>query len=340
MGKEGLFAESEWAIERLPAIRRPEGRGITYPSVWPDGPYLLKGDKGYHMEVGNDGVATVHTAEGTVDLSELLRSEELTPLSERTPLLTIGSNRAPRQLSDKFSRLDEPTPDDLTVPVFTIEVQGLEVVYASRPSIQGSFPAVLYAGDDARNTVVKLAITFLNQRQLELMDVSERGIYERVPLPGGEVSVGDRVMPIEFYRGSGAIFTDEEGRARALSAINADGRIIPALDQADFFDLVLSHLNERGGMQALKGIYFNSWRARHRQILRSYMATPPYPHELSATIQEGKHVRKPRLLFERKMRMAGTAAVARILGELGLTTEVAVPKGFVARLRTKLSLTE
>jgi hypothetical protein len=333
MSKE-VFAEPEWSIDTLPSIRGKEADTINYPSVWPEGHYLLKGDRGYHMEVGEDGVTTVHTTEGMTGLNELLRSEELTPLSERVPVLAIGSNRAPRQLRDKFKGLENPSPDDLTIPVFTVDIKGLDVVFAGRPSMQGYFPAVLYAGEHAQDTTVELAITFLNKRQLEAMDTSERGMYEREDLPGYEVHIGDETKAVQYYRGSETVFVDEDGRPRALSAVQAEGRTIPALNQADLFDLVLSHLTTRTALQAF-GIYFDPRQASHREVLRSYMHTPPYAQEASATIKEGKHVG-----VEEKPRMAGTAALRRILGELGLTAEVAVPEGFVASLRTKLSLTE
>jgi hypothetical protein len=340
MSKE-VFAEPEWSIDTLPSIRGTDGDAINYPSVWPEGHYLLRGDRGYRMEVGQDGVATVHTTESVVGLNELLRNEELTPLSERVPVLAIGSNRAPRQLHDKFKGLENPNADDLTVPVFTVEIQGLDVVFAGRPSMQGNFPAVLYTGEHAKETTVELAITFLNKRQLEAMDISERGMYERQDLPGCDVHVGDKTIPVQYYRGSNTVFVDEHGQPRALRAIRAEGRTIPALNQADLFDLVLGHLwqyvgrQSQSGMQALEGIYFDPQAAAHREILRSYAHTPPYAQELARTIGEGRHI-----TATEKPRMAGTAGITAILGELGLTTEVAVPEGFVASLRTKLSLTE
>jgi hypothetical protein len=83
---------------------------------------------------------------------------------------------------------------------------------------------------------------------------------------------------------------------------------------------------------AKEGIYFNPQDLIHGQVLESYRNTPPYAQELSGTFFSG-HVGA-----EKSPKTAGTAAVLKMLGEVGLTKTVGVPDGFVARLREELKL--
>lgn len=322
---EEYFSEPDWTVDRLPSIAGPHGSGLNYPSVWPEGDYLLRAGEGYKVEVDEDGVAIVHSKEGMIGLDELLRKEGLTPLADRTPVLTIGSNRAPRQLHDKMAKIKDATPDDLTVPVLSIQIKGLDVVFAARPSMLGSVPAVMYGGPETENTEVDLAIAFLNDRQLERVDVTEGSVYKRVPLNGCTVEIDDKVVPVQYYQGQSAIFWDEHG-PRAVSAIKAEGRTMSALNQADFYDLVLGYFKDHNGMSVLDGIYFNPESAQDREILNSYQNTPAYPHEVSAVVREGRHVG-----VTEKPRSAATQAVGEVLAQLGLSRTVGLPEGFVAK---------
>lgn len=81
----------------------------------------------------------------------------------RTPVLAIGSNRAPAQLRHKFSHDD-------SLPVECVALMDHDVVYAARVSGYGAIPATLA---ESPGTCVDIAITWLTPRQLEVMDRSE-----------------------------------------------------------------------------------------------------------------------------------------------------------------------
>jgi hypothetical protein len=329
MGNE--FDNPNWSVDTLPATKGVGGNGLNYPSIWPDGAYLLRGDQGHTIEVDKLGIVTVHIDNDVEELNELLEREGLTALADRTPVLAIGSNRAPRSLRDRLTTIPDPTPDDLVVPVFDTQVQGLDVVYGARPTTNGSYPAMLYGDEVTAGTILEVGIAFFNDRQLARVDATEGVVYKRIVLPGCEVHIGDKVVPVQFYSANQAVFWAEDG-PRAVSAVKAEGRTIRTMSQLEFSELVMGHLMSNGGMDQLNGIYFDLDNPEHQQILASYRATPPYAHEIVATIAEGKH-----LTAEKAPRSAATRAIAARLGELGLTKVVGIPEGFVAHTVRRLT---
>jgi hypothetical protein len=304
------------------------------------------GTEGHKIVVDDEGIAHIEGLEDSQSLDKLLAAEGMTSLADRVPVLTIGSNRAPNQLANKLS--DMENEDDRIVPVFEMPVEGMDVVLLARPSFQGSFPAGLYAGPETEVTTVNLAVAFLTQHQLGVIDASEGASYQRVEMPGLSVTVDDKEIPVEFYKGTSAVFWDKQG-PHALEAIKAEGRTIPAHNQADFFDLVLQHLERKNtslwnrftdlfkrrsrSMNAFKDVFFDPKDETHKQILRSYRNTPAYPQELSATLYDGHH---DKTIEKRKN--AGTEAVLKLLGSLGLSKTVGVPEGFRTRAGRDLRL--
>jgi hypothetical protein len=81
----------------------------------------------------------------------------------RTAVLAIGSNGAPQRLARKFG------PDAL-VPVLPARLKDHAVVYAAAITSYGSVPATLV---EAPGATALVALTFLDDRQLELMNAAE-----------------------------------------------------------------------------------------------------------------------------------------------------------------------
>ena len=104
-------------------------------------------------------------------------------LKNRKPILSVGSNRSPFQLNNKFS-LNE----NLCVTPATL--YNSDVVFSASISAYGSVPATQWPVDGAK---VKLNVLWLNEKQLKTMHLSEGiGIaYNFVELKKESVSIDD-----------------------------------------------------------------------------------------------------------------------------------------------------
>ncbi len=104
-------------------------------------------------------------------------------LKKRKPILSVGSNRAPFQLNNKFS-LNE----NLCVTPATL--YDSDIAFSASISAYGSVPATQWPVKGAK---VKLNVLWLNDKQLEIMHLSEGiGIaYNFVELNEGSVFIND-----------------------------------------------------------------------------------------------------------------------------------------------------
>jgi hypothetical protein len=145
----------------------------------------------------------------------------------RTPVLAVGSNQAPEQLTRKFGR-DAVAP----IPVQRCHVRDFDVVYAAHIARYGSVPAMLQASP---GTEVSLFVTWLDDGQLEIMNHTELdsahyhyGLLEDVVVT---LDDGSQMQELHAYVGRrGNLLQD--GAAVALAGITARNRRYTALDCA------------------------------------------------------------------------------------------------------------
>ena len=85
--------------------------------------------------------------------------------AQRTPVLAIGSNQAPERLVQKFGH-------DAThvIPVQRAQLSGFDVVFSAHISGYGAVPAMLQTSE---GSTVSIAVTWLNDEQLEIMHATE-----------------------------------------------------------------------------------------------------------------------------------------------------------------------
>ena len=90
----------------------------------------------------------------------------------RHPVLAIGSNASPGQLTRKFrqKRFTDPASPHGSIPVLTAVVQDLDVVYGAHVAWYGSLPATLL---DSPGTSAHVFITWLTPPQLDQMNETE-----------------------------------------------------------------------------------------------------------------------------------------------------------------------
>ena len=138
--------------------------------------------------------------------------------SDRVPILSVGSNRSPFQLRNKFSLNEE-------LCVMPAVLYDCDVVYSASISHYGSIPATQWP---SKGTRVKLNVLWLNKKQLEIMHLTEGiGIaYNFVELKKNSVSIEgiDYSGPVYGYVSVNGIYDFHEGspkRLKCLRSMNA-----------------------------------------------------------------------------------------------------------------------
>lgn len=236
----------QWAVPTDRAARLALAKG--YPFAVPAESYLLSG-----------GAALPLPPFDALDLEG------------RVPVLAVGSNQSPEQLARKFAHLDGACE----VPVTRAWLQDFDVVYATHVTRYGAVPGNLH---HAPGTRVRLSVTWLDPRQLDVVHVTEIAgenyVFARLDgialqLDGGPLL--DSVGAYVSLHGS----LNEGGRPVGLAAMRAEGRAHPALDQPGV--LALLHARAGAGLPLDDLIIDAIERAEQRSALTALLRRDPLP---------------------------------------------------------------
>jgi hypothetical protein len=161
----------------------------------------------------------------------------------RTPVLAIGSNGAPQRLARKFGA-------DAVVPVLPARLRGHAVVYAAAVTSYGSVPATLI---EAPGATALVAVTFLDDRQLDVMHATEQlgRNYDLIALDDGAVEVDDVALVREVlsYRSRyGPLRVD--GQPLRLAEVPTVGTRFGAAYQSGVLALLHHHFADSGEIYA------------------------------------------------------------------------------------------
>jgi hypothetical protein len=152
------------------------------------------------------------------------RAFDATLTDKRTPVLAIGSNQSPQRLLQKFGH-----DSSHVIPVQRAQLADFDVVFSAHISSYGAVPAMLQTSPGAS---VALAVTWLNDEQLEIMHHSEIAAanYCFAELQQVSVTLDDgAVHTLAFAYLSSRGHLSVESTAVALSAIDCTGRQYPAM---------------------------------------------------------------------------------------------------------------
>jgi len=189
-------------------------RAISYPYYIPARCYVVTGDRFDDMP-------------GDLDPDDV---------SDRQPILALGSNQSPEQLIRKFNGCGLGP-----IPVQRAELRDFDIVYSPHVSAYGAIPATLRHSSGTR---VRLFVNWLSSAQVVRMHETEvsTGNYHFGRLDGIRLTLATgRVLTSAFaYVGSRGTLA-RGGEPVALSAIGAEGRRWPALSQEQIQD----HARER-----------------------------------------------------------------------------------------------
>lgn len=168
------------SLEALGLDDVPALRPLSYPGRPIREPGLLDGDEFLTVtpRSGPPGDWIVTTATGRAcSLDDHLSAAGHARLADRHPVLAIGSNAAPGQLRHKLLAHAAP----VVVPMFPVRVRGIAIGVSGHISAAGYVSASPYLDPAA---VTDAVVTFLDPRQLELVDATEFPRYRRALLTG------------------------------------------------------------------------------------------------------------------------------------------------------------
>ncbi|MGE5539857.1 MAG: hypothetical protein ACM30I_14660 [Gemmatimonas sp.] len=200
-------------------------------------------------------------------------------LKGRTPVLAVGSNRAPERLAQKFRALFP----EARIPVTRAHLDGFDSVYCAHVTSYGSVPATLHPSPGTR---VILHVTWLADDELACMHETEQpGVnYHFARLRGISLELDDSAVPLEsayaYLSVHGAAL--DEGAPVALAAVDARGRRFKARDQRTMLALlharVASELHFDDFIRAMVGGDEARIRLRagYEELLRQSVARFPF----------------------------------------------------------------
>ena len=187
------------------------GRAYKYPYDAPEGGFVLASGRLLNLE--------------QAQLDQMDEDPHRGVLAGRTPVLSVGSNRAPVQLLRKFG------PDSF-LPVTPARLHDCDITHAA---ILGYYAAVPCTAFPSPGTIVDLNVVWLDDYQLAQMHRTE-GInvaYDFVMMETVEHQFTVRPGPVFGYAARAGVLDCGDGEPAGLSAIPSHGRKFKTLTQAE-----------------------------------------------------------------------------------------------------------
>jgi hypothetical protein len=227
--------------ERAAKLERARG----YPYAIPEGSYMWKG--------------------GAVALFDPATRDG------RTPVLAIGSNQSPQQLTRKFG-------DSGEIPVQRARLADFDIFYSAHITAYGAVPAMLQR---ASGTVVTLSVTWLDDRQLEIMHATELSAakYDFAVIEGVDLALdcGAGLDSVHLYIGVNGHLM-HEGDSVALAAVPAHDRRPKTLPTLEVLEIVRDRFSPADSPEefVLKLVDDSGFRAACTQAIAEDAA--PFAH--------------------------------------------------------------
>lgn len=147
-------------------------------------------------------------------LDDVLRADGLVPVGRRHPVIAVGSNASPAQVSYKLLRQNLPT----AVPMVPVRVRGIAVGSSAHIGTAGYVAAAPVTDGAAETTLV---VGWLDAEQLRAVDATESS-YHRVLLPGDRFPMtmpsGERLRGAYLYVSRHGVLAGPGGGPLAAAA--------------------------------------------------------------------------------------------------------------------------
>jgi len=245
-------------------LSAPEARGldpITSPLLYPGEPpaapaVLLLASELLEVTVRGPDPAAWSVASGTLD--GLLERVGAAPMAARTPVVAVGSNASPAQLTRKFTNAGLVP----SVLVAAVRVAGVAVGHSAHVSRPGYVPATPVP---APGRTSSLHVTWLDRAELAVLDATEPN-YRRVRL-----SDAHPVRLPEGHPVRGAwIYASRHGHL-----VDGSGGAVPLAGQREVLALLIGRFPGLGVAtpeEWIRAARDSGWRDRASALLRSSAA--------------------------------------------------------------------
>ncbi|SDM36841.1 hypothetical protein SAMN05421874_1627 [Nonomuraea maritima] len=190
----------------------PMAQPLTYPGRIPTTSGVLVDDAYLPLRLVEDAPAEDWQL-GDETLHKFLARLECSPMSERHPVVAVGSNASPSQMRRKYvSQGFSPI-----IPMTLADVYGIAPGVSAHVNRWGYVPAVPV---EAPGETSRLFVVWLDERELAALDVTEPNYWRRrLPADRHPVTLesGVRLPPCFVYVGKHGCLVDEGGAARRLT---------------------------------------------------------------------------------------------------------------------------
>ncbi|MFF3557759.1 hypothetical protein ACWD4V_04205 [Streptomyces tsukubensis] len=191
----------------------PAKEPLTYPGRPTTEPSLLTGHELLPLGVRPRRLgewSVVEEAPGQ-SLDDVLGELGQAPTGRRHPVISVGSNASPGQVSHKLTRLGIPA----AVPMVPVRVWGIGVGCSGHISPAGYVAGTPYVDQGAETVLV---VTWLDSTQLKAVDDTEFPDYRRAILPGDAFRMtmpsGERLSGAYIYFSAHGVLAGPDGTPR------------------------------------------------------------------------------------------------------------------------------
>ncbi|MFE9968068.1 hypothetical protein [Streptomyces sp. NPDC005525] len=236
------------SIEELGFADIPVKEPLTYPGRIINEPLLLSRRELLPLGVRPDRLGAWGVAGADVDqaaapsLDEALAGLGQDVTGKRFPVIAVGSNACPGQVSYKFDRVGIAD----ALPMVPVRVRGIKVGLSAHISPAGYVAAAPHMAPEADTTLV---VTWLDTAQLKIVDDTEFPNYRRAMLPG---DVFPMTMPSGERLGGAYIYYSSHG-----VLAGGDGEILSG--GGDQATLLAALLAKSAQLRGLLGPVPESW---------------------------------------------------------------------------------
>lgn len=266
----------------MPALRtlgldvNPSTEPLAYPGTRVRESCLIVGDWLYTMTATpgqpvnewtmtfDDGPIGNPHDPAKIPLSAALAAAGVEHMTDRQPVLAVGSNASPGQLRHKF-------PDPLQqrpIPITVATVRGIAVGHSAHVSKPGYIPYAPLA--DAGSTSRDLAVLWLDAEQLDRIDETER-TYERVLVRGERypalLGSGQPLQTYALYRSNWGLLRLTPSTPPLTASTQHEAYSALAQQLPWFRELVPEHIEQGAEGAAVAFQQDTSRRQRFRQEL-------------------------------------------------------------------------
>ncbi|MFI6879709.1 hypothetical protein ACIBL6_40345 [Streptomyces sp. NPDC050400] len=184
----------------------PARQPLTYPGRPAPVPSLLIDDELLELDVRPRRLGEWYVEEAAQRrLDEALVDRGQAATGRRHPVIAVGSNASPGQVTYKLTRLGIPA----AVPMVPVRVRGIAVGCSGHISPAGYVAGTPYVDREAET---QLVVTWLDATQLKAVDDTEFPDYRRAILPGGDFEMtmpsGERLGGAYIYFSAHGVLAD------------------------------------------------------------------------------------------------------------------------------------